>query len=142
MSNRDNIHADQRPVSEIIFRMQFAKNGGEGREKELLENIKEVLWGRLESVERDSIVKHAFEQVGLQNPQSLLVLHWIHLVEDGQESWAELARQQGVNRSTITRSWLPKAVRLFINAFLTILQIYLCEVGQESDWDRIGRYFD
>jgi hypothetical protein len=112
-------------------------NGNDQQAQELLEALLDVLW-HTDSNDKRFITVEAEKRVGQKDPNSLLVLLlWPN--DEDEESWADLARLANVNRSTVTRHWLPKAIGLFIDAFLDVLQEHLCERSRASEYERIRR---
>ena len=134
---KDNIcnGANETPLALKALGKRFA--GNDQQAQELLEALLDVLW-HTDSDDKRFITVEAEKRVGQKDPNSLLVLlSWPD--DEDEESWADLARLANVNRSTITRHWLPKAISLFIDAFLDVLQEHLCERSRASEYERIRR---
>ncbi len=96
--------------------------------------LEQLLWS-LDTEEKRSIVVATMAQIADDSPRDWLVLWWLTR-ED--HSLADLASRFEVSRSTITREWLPKAVRRFVDRFFMTLGEHLRAAGRELEWRRIS----
>lgn len=104
------------------------------------QDIFQDILSSLDSIERRILTRETLILMLGESPDCVLALQW-QSREEGTNAWAALAREQEVHRSTITRGWLPKAIKLFVQTFLKVLQKYLYQNGREEEWHEFWRHF-